>query len=71
MFPENEKDLVGAAAEHIEEAAIADGLEKERKPQPEQVDAGLPKDITSEDEIVAAAAEHIEEAAVANGQVER
>lgn len=68
MFPNNEEELVGAAAEHIEDASIADGLTKERKPVP---DNGLREKIGtgSEADIVGAAMEHIEDASVADGRV--
>lgn len=36
MYPEDEKQVRDSAVEHIEEAAIADGLDSGAKAQPEQ-----------------------------------
>lgn len=66
MYPENEKDLVDSAAEHIEEASIADGLENGAKPQPTA--EGEPEGLDSEAGKVDAAVEHIEEASIADGR---
>ncbi len=67
---DTQAEKVGAAAEHIEEASIADGFEKERKPVPEQVGEPPVDSEGLEPGIVGAAAEHIEDAAIANGQVD-
>lgn len=66
MFPNNEGQLVDAAREHIEEAAIADGLDPKKAPAPgnelrQNVGTG------SEADIVGAAMEHIEDASIADG----
>ncbi len=68
MFPNNEEELVGAAAEFIEDASIADGLTDKKAPVPdnelrEKVGTGTEADI------VGAAMEHIEDASIADGRV--
>lgn len=70
MYPENEEEIVGAAAEHIEEASIADGLEKEAKPQPTEAEGvpGVEPGMGTEADAVNAAIEHIEEASIADGR---
>lgn len=72
MYPEDEKQVVDAAAEHIEDAAIADGLENGAKPRPHQDDAdstGEPWTGSEEDRLEAAEA-HIEGASIADGRVD-
>lgn len=68
MFPEDQEEVVDSAREFIEEASIADGLEQEKKPQP---DGAVPGGVGTglESDIVAAAMEHIEEASIADGRV--
>ena len=70
-YPENERDLVASAAEHIEAASVADGLNKHPKPAPAEPELGKPEGTGLEPGIVAGAAEYIAEAAVANEQVTR
>lgn len=67
MYPEDEKQMRDSAVEHIEEAAIADGLDSGAKAQPEQ--SKDPSAWTaSEENFVEAAEEHIEEASIADGK---
>lgn len=67
MYPEDEKQVRDSAVEHIEEAAIADGLDSGAKAQPEQSEE--PSAWTgSEENFVEAAEEHIEEASIADGK---
>lgn len=70
MFPNNEEELVGAAAEHIEEASIADGLTAEKK-SPAEGSYAEKVGTGTEADIVGAAAEHIESAAIADGRATR
>lgn len=67
MYPENEKEIVDAAAEHIEEASIADGFENGAKPQPEN-DSEAAEWTGSHENAVEAAMEHIEDASIADGR---
>ena len=66
MFPNDEGQLVDAAREHIEEAAIADGLDPKKAPAPTN---DLREDVGegSQAAVVGAAMEHIEDASVADG----
>lgn len=70
MYPNDENDLVASAAEHIEEASIADGRAEKPKAQPAAGTAEAPTgEYGTQEGAVGAAEEYIESAAVADGRV--